>query len=90
MMPLGCSDVAGGASPLTEDPFPSRVGVRQPDPREEEPCDIQGGGQSYSSQSRQGRIEAVGTLTQRLRVTLSDNSVGVLHRCLGPGHTTPA
>lgn len=52
MTPLGCSDVAGGASPLTEDPFPSRVGVRQPDPREEEPCDIQGGGQSYSSQSR--------------------------------------
>lgn len=26
-----------------------------------------------------GTTEAVGTLTQRLRVTLCDNSVGVLH-----------
>lgn len=43
-----------------------------------------------SSQRCQDRIEAVGTLTQRLRATLSDNSIVVLHRCLGPGHTTPA
>lgn len=47
MKPLGCSDVAGGASTLEGRSLSLQVGVRQPDPREEEPCDIQGGGQSW-------------------------------------------